>query len=76
MGSGQRPGDVVQGHLPPGGCATVPVRLLTVQALAGLGAVLLLGRVWSRFGWGYTVYTVVVLVIPIVGTKDFMGLGR
>src|SRR6185503_2961018 len=33
----------------------VPVRLLTAQALAGLGAVLLLGRVWRRFGWGYTV---------------------
>ena len=52
------------------------MRLLTVQALAGLGAVLLLGRVWRRFGWGYTVYCVIVLVIPIVGTKDFMGLGR
>jgi hypothetical protein len=54
----------------------VPVRLLTAQALAGLGAVLILGRVWRRFGWGYTVYSVIVLVIPIVGTKDFMGLGR
>jgi hypothetical protein len=54
----------------------LPVLLLTGQALAGLGAVLLLGRVWSRFGWGYTVYTVIVLGIPIVGTKDFMGLGR
>jgi hypothetical protein len=54
----------------------VPVRLLTAQALAGLGAVLLLGRVYRRFGWGYTVYSVIVLVIPIVGTKDFMGLGR
>jgi len=54
----------------------VPVRLLTAQALAGLAAVLLLGRVWRRFGWGYTAYSVIVLVIPIVGTKDFMGLGR
>jgi len=69
MGSGQRPCDVAVAH-------RVPVRLLTVQALAGLGAVLLLGRVWLRFGWGYTVYCVIVLVIPIVGTKDFMGLGR
>jgi hypothetical protein len=54
----------------------VPVLLLTVQALAGLGAVLLLRRVWQRFGWAYTVYCVIALVIPIVGTKDFMGLGR
>ena len=54
----------------------LPVLLLTGQALAGLGAVLLLGRVWRRFGWGYTVYCVIVLVIPMVGTKDFMGLGR
>jgi hypothetical protein len=54
----------------------VPVRLLTAQALAGLVAVLLLRRVWRRFGWGYTVYAVIALAIPIIGTKDFMGLGR
>jgi hypothetical protein len=54
----------------------LPVLLLTAQALAGLVAVLLLGGVWHRFGWGYTVYSVIALAIPIVGTKDFMGLGR
>jgi len=41
-----------------------------------LAAILLLRRVWRRFGWGYTAYAVVVLVIPILGTKDFMGTGR
>ncbi|GAA2726699.1 hypothetical protein CAE01nite_22930 [Cellulomonas aerilata] len=50
--------------------------LLTLQALACLAAVLLLRRVWRRFGWGYLAYSVVVLAIPIVGTKDFMGTGR
>jgi hypothetical protein len=38
--------------------------------------VLLVRRVWLRFGWGYTAYTVVVLLIPLLGTKDFMGTGR
>lgn len=50
--------------------------LLTLQALACLAAVLLLRRVWRRFGWGYFAYAVVVLAIPIIGTKDFMGTGR
>ena len=38
--------------------------------------VLLLRRVQRLFGWGYAAYTFVVLLIPIVGTKDFMGTGR
>lgn len=50
--------------------------LLTLQALACLLAVLLLRRVWRRFGWGYLAYALVVLLIPILGTKDFMGTGR
>jgi len=50
--------------------------LLVIQAVACLCAVLLLRRVWQRFGWGYAAYTAVVLLIPILGTKDFMGTGR
>jgi hypothetical protein len=50
--------------------------LLTVQALACLAAVLLIRRVWRRFGWGYTAYAAVVIAIPVLGTKDFMGAGR
>lgn len=49
---------------------------LSLQAAACLVAVLLLRRVWRRFGWGYVAYAAVVLAIPIVGTKDFMGTGR
>lgn len=52
------------------------ILLLTPQALVCLFAVLLLPRVWRRFGWGYTAYAVFVLAIPIIGTKDFMGTGR
>ena len=48
----------------------------TAQAIMCLMAVLLLRRVWRRFGWGYTAFSVVVLAIPILGTKDFMGTGR
>ena len=48
----------------------------TAQAIMCLFAVLLLRRVWRRFGWGYVAYSVVVLAIPILGTKDFMGTGR
>jgi len=53
-----------------------PTMLLNAQALAGLAAVLLLGHVRRRLGWGYTAYSFLVLAIPIVGTKDFMGVGR
>lgn len=50
--------------------------LLTLQAVACLCAVLLLRRVQRLFGWGYAAFTAVVLLIPILGTKDFMGTGR
>jgi len=49
---------------------------LAAQALMCLIAVLLLRRVWRLFGWGYLAYSVVVLAIPLLGTKDFMGTGR
>lgn len=50
--------------------------VLGAQALVSLGAVLLLRQVWRRFGWGYLAYCLVVLGIPLVGTKDFLGCGR
>jgi hypothetical protein len=49
---------------------------LGIQALFCLAAVLLLRRVWQRFGWGYLAFCLVVLAIPLLGTKDFMGTGR
>ncbi|WP_456787288.1 hypothetical protein [Cellulomonas sp. P5_C5] len=50
--------------------------ILTLQAIAVLCAVLLLRRVWRLFGWGYLAFAAVVLLIPLIGTKDFMGTGR
>ena len=58
-----------------GGPLDVTLRLIP-QALMCLLAVLLLRRVWRCFGWGYAAYSLVVLAIPIIGTKDFMGTGR
>jgi hypothetical protein len=49
---------------------------LTLQALACVAVVLLVRRVTRLFGWGYAAYTLVVIAIPILGTKDFMGAGR
>ena len=57
------------------GPVDVAIRI-TAQGIMCLFAVLLLRRVWRRFGWGYVAYSVVVLAIPILGTKDFMGTGR
>ena len=57
------------------GPVDVAIRL-TAQAIMCLFAVLLLPRVYRLFGWGYLAYSVVVLAIPIIGTKDFMGTGR
>jgi hypothetical protein len=50
--------------------------LVAPQAVFGLAAVLLVPTVWRRFGWGCAAYTVVSLGIPLLGTKDFMGIGR
>ncbi|MBU4213760.1 MAG: hypothetical protein KJ792_03790 [Actinobacteria bacterium] len=49
---------------------------LGLQAVICLLVVLLVPRVVRRFGWGYAAYTAVMIAIPIVGTKDFMGSGR
>jgi len=57
------------------GPVDVAIRL-TAQAIMCLLAILLLPRVWRLFGWGYLAYSFVVLAIPIIGTKDFMGTGR
>jgi hypothetical protein len=52
------------------------VVLVAPQALASMAAVLLFRTVWRRFGWGYAAYTLVSLGIPLIATKDFMGMGR
>jgi drug/metabolite transporter superfamily protein YnfA len=49
---------------------------LVLQAAIALAAVATVPLVGRRFGWGYASYLLVVLAVPLVGTKDFMGLGR
>ncbi|HEX7094518.1 MAG TPA: hypothetical protein VF183_01455 [Acidimicrobiales bacterium] len=49
---------------------------ITFQAVLAIGLLLLVPLVVRRFGWGYGVYTFAVLAIPLIGSKDFMGLGR
>jgi hypothetical protein len=49
---------------------------ITFQAVLALGLLLLVPRVLKRFGWGYAAYTLGVLAIPLLGSKDFMGIGR
>ena len=46
------------------------------QGLLAIGLVFTLPRIARRFGWAYATFTAGVLLLPIVGTKDFMGTGR
>jgi len=49
---------------------------ITAQLVMCVIAVVLLPRVRRSFGWGYCAYAIVVLAIPLIGTKDFYGTGR
>jgi hypothetical protein len=49
---------------------------ITFQAALAIGLLLLVPMVVRRIGWGYGLYTLAVLAIPLVGSKDFMGIGR
>jgi hypothetical protein len=49
---------------------------LWIHALLTLGAVALVWPTFKRLGWGYGVYCAVLVGIPTVSTKDFMGMGR
>ena len=49
---------------------------LCVHALLTLVALALVWPTFKRLGWGYGVYCAVLVGIPTVSTKDFMGMGR
>jgi len=49
---------------------------LVIQALLCLTFVIAIPFVFKRFGYGYAVYTTVILAIPLVGSSSFMGFGR
>ncbi|HYO67593.1 MAG TPA: hypothetical protein VEU33_16075, partial [Archangium sp.] len=47
-----------------------------LHALLTLGALALVWPTFRKLGWGYGVYCAVLVGIPTVTTKDFMGMGR
>ena len=47
-----------------------------VQGLALFGALALVPRIVRRFGWAYALYTLGVVGLALVGTKDFQSSGR
>jgi hypothetical protein len=49
---------------------------LVGQALITLGLLLLVPAVVRRFGWGYGAYSLVIVLLPAISTKDFGGMGR
>ncbi len=55
---------------------TPDVYLVLPQALCAVVVIALLVPILRRFGWGYAAYTLIVVGVPILGTKDFMGCGR
>jgi hypothetical protein len=46
------------------------------QGLLALGIVVLVPWIARRFGWAYAAFTLGAVMLPIIGTKDFMGTGR
>ena len=60
------------GHVPHSVFATS----LMLHAVAGVVAILLVPAVARRFGWAYAGYVLIVMAIPVLGTKDFMSSGR
>jgi hypothetical protein len=49
---------------------------LIPHAIAGLAALALVPRISRRYGWAYGAYVLVVMGIPVLGTKDFMSCAR
>jgi hypothetical protein len=46
------------------------------QGVVALGMLALVPRVARRFGWAYAAFAAGVILVPVIGTKDFMGTGR
>ncbi len=47
-----------------------------LQGALAMGALLAVPRIRRSFGWGYATLVAVSLAIPVLGSKDFQGLGR
>ncbi|WNG19380.1 hypothetical protein [Cystobacter fuscus] len=49
---------------------------ICLHAALSLGALALVWPTFKRLGWGYGAFCAVMVGIPVVSTKDFMGMGR
>ena len=49
---------------------------MILHGTIAVGAVLLIPKVIRRFGWGYGVFCLILVGIPVLSSKDFYGLGR
>lgn len=63
-------------HHPTPWAETVYTLGLVLQGALILGALLLVPLVIRRLGWGYGIYVLAVVAIPLLGSKDFQGVGR
>jgi hypothetical protein len=46
------------------------------QGVVAIAMLALVPRIARRLGWAYAAFTAGVILLPVVGTKDFMGTGR
>jgi hypothetical protein len=46
------------------------------HALLALGALALVVPTFRRLGWGYGLFTLLMVGVPVLSSKDFQGLGR
>ncbi|WP_095992443.1 mannosyltransferase family protein [Cystobacter fuscus] len=81
VGWGQQPGWEAWLKLPwfkavfHEGNAEVKLRLVVHALLTGVALALVIPT-FRRLGWGYGAFCAVIVGIPSVATKDFMGMGR
>lgn len=52
------------------------VLTMLAHPVLALAALALVPLVFRRFGWGYGTYTLLVIAIPLLGTRDFFGMAR
>ncbi|MFN8040399.1 MAG: mannosyltransferase family protein [Acidimicrobiales bacterium] len=50
--------------------------MIVVQCTLTVVALVLVPKVAKRFGWGYAAFVLAAVAIPLLGSKDFVGLGR
>ncbi|HEX2850160.1 MAG TPA: hypothetical protein VHN98_06395, partial [Acidimicrobiales bacterium] len=49
---------------------------LTIQFLLVVASLALLPAIARRFGWGYTAFVVISVVLPVISSREFLATGR